>query len=438
MTKKILFLSLFITSLLFSNEVVTSYDQALKLFKEKNYKKAYGIFSSLSKNDLENQFLNFYLGRSAYELGEYDLAISYYDRILFAQPNNLRAKLETAQSNLMLKNYSQAIKTFNDVLVNANTPADIKKSIEAKLAYINNTMQKHFISGALVFDLSYDSNVNNSATAGEYSVFVPQLGTDLTLSNSTKEESDYYYDAIAVLNHVYKYKENISLNNNLVVYTQDYDTKKDSNIDVVSLTSTPTFIEGQNKYGVGIGMDYINFNDKAYIKNYSLILSNSHIFSQASLNDITFKMSKKLYAQDTDKPKNAYVFDLTNNLKYKTEKYGLFTLKTSFNKELAIKTTRTDVTKKSFEINLENSLALASEYNLNTTLGSKKVIYRDTDVNFLNRRVDQINTLSIGITKPLRKNLLFALKGTVTNNMSNQAPFDYKKQLIKSSLIYTF
>ncbi|MGB7401583.1 MAG: hypothetical protein WA916_03345, partial [Arcobacter sp.] len=63
MTKKILFLTLFITSLLFSKESLTSYDQAVKLFNEKAYEKAYEIFLSLSKNDLENQNLNFYLGR---------------------------------------------------------------------------------------------------------------------------------------------------------------------------------------------------------------------------------------------------------------------------------------------------------------------------------------------------------------------------------------
>ena len=438
MIKNIFLSSVFTVSIVLGAESLTSYDQAVKLFNEKAYEKAYEIFLSLSKNDLENQNLNFYLGRCEYEQGKYDIAISYYERILFAQPNNLRAKIEIAQSNLMLKNYTQAIKDFNAVLVNADTPPDVKKSIESRLAYIKQTMQKHFISGALVFDLSYDSNVNNSATAGDYSVFVPQLGTDLTLNNDAKEESDYYYDDIAVINHVYKYNEEFSLNNNLVVYTQDYDTKKDSNIDVISFTSTPTFYKGANKYSSGIGMDYVRYNDKGYLKNYNLILSNSHIFNQITLNDITFKLSKKLYDQEEDKQKNAYVFDLTNSLKYKTESVGLFTLDTSYNKEIEIYEQRTDVSKESFEIGLENSLALPYKFNLNTNINSKKVIYRDTDVNFLSRRVDKINSASIGITRPLRKNLLFALKATATNNMSNQEPFDYKKQVIKSSLIYTF
>ena len=338
----------------------------------------------------------------------------------------------------MLKNYTQAIKDFNAVLVNANTPVDIKKSIEERLAYIRQTMQKHFISGALVFDISYDSNVNNSATAGTYSVFVPQLGTDLTLNNNAKEESDYYYDAIAVINHVYKYNENFSLNNSLVAYTQDYDTKKDSNIDIISFISTPTFYKGANKYGTGFGIDYVRYNDKDYLKNYNLILSNSHLFTQTTLNNITFRLSKKLYDQEEDKQKSAYVFDLTNSLKYKTENFGLFTLDTSYSKELEIYEQRTDVSKESFEIGLENSLALPYKFDLNTNINSKKVIYRDTDVNFLSRRVDKITSASIGISRPLRKNLIFALKGTATNNISNHAPFDYKKQVIKSSLIYTF
>ena len=438
MIKKITFLTLILSSLLFGVESLTHYDQALKLFKDKNYKEAYKIFYLLSKNDLGNQNLNFYLGRCAYEEGEYDIAISYYERILFMQPTNLKTKIEIAQSNLMLKNYTQARKFFNEVLGNINTPFDIKEEIKAKLLYIEKTVQKHFFSGALVFDVSYDSNVNNSASSSEYSIFVPQLGTDLTLENSVKDESDYIYDAVAVLNHVYKYTNNISINSNFLLYSLDYDTKKDSNIDVISFTTTPKFYTALNTFSSGIGIDYIRFNDNDYLKNYNLILTHSHIFSPITLNELSFKTTKKDYDQKADKTKDSHLFELMNTLKHKTEHYGLFTLKTLLNKEISKKTTRTDVDKKSYEINLENSFPLPNKYNLTTSLGTKKVFYKDTDVLFLTKREDTINTVSLGISKPLRKNLLFALKGTIQKNISNQAPFDYKKHIIKSSLIYTF
>jgi len=438
MIKKILLSTSVITTLLLANESFTSYDQAVKLFKEKKYKDAYEIFYSLSKNDLGNQTLNFYLGRSAYEQGEYDLAISYYERILFAQPNNSRAKLEIAQSYLMLKNYVQAIKEFENVLVDTKIPPNVRTNVQSKINYINNTMQKHFFSGALIFDVLYDSNVNNAASTGDYSIYVPTLNSNLSLSNNGKEESDYSADTIAVLNHVYKYKENMTLNNNLVLYAQDYDTKKDSNIELISFSSTPTYFVGQNKFSSGLGLDYVRLNDKDYLKSYNLTFSNSHIFTQLVLNDISFKMSKKSYDQTADKNKDSYVFELKNAYKHKTEQYGLFTLNTIFNKEIERKPTRTDVTKKTFELNLQNSLPLPSKYTLNTKIGTKKVIYTDKDVNFLNRRTDKTHSFELGFTKPISKNLILGLTGTFTNVLSNQAPYDYSKQAVKSTLIYTF
>lgn len=438
MIKKLLLSSSIVTSLLLANESFTSYDQAVKLFKEKKYKEAYEIFYSLSKNDLANQTLNFYLGRSAYEQGEYDLAISYYDRILFAQPNNSRAKLEIAQSYLMLKNYVQAIKEFENILIDTKIPPNVRTTVQSRIDYINNAMQKHFFSGALIFDVQYDSNVNNAASAGNYSVYVPSLSSNLSLSNSGNEVSDYSADTIAVLNHVYKYKENMTLNNSLVLYAQDYDTKKDSNIEVISFSSTPTYFEGQNKFSSGLGLDYVRLNDKDYLKSYNLTFSNSHIFTQLVLNDISFKISKKLYDQTADKNKDSYVFELKNSYKHKTNDYGLFTLNTTFNKEIERKETRTDVSKRTFELSLQNSLPLPAKYTLNTKLGTKKVIYTDQDVNFLNRRTDKTNSFELGFTKSISKNLILGLTGTFTNVLSNQAPYDYSKQTVKSTLIYTF
>jgi tetratricopeptide (TPR) repeat protein len=438
MTKKVLISSILLSSILLAKEGFTSYDQALKLFKEKKYKDAYEIFYSLSKSDLGNQDLNFYLGRAAYEQGEYDLAISYYDRILFLEPNNSRVKLEVAQSYLMLKNYVQAIKEFQNVLIDTKIPQNVRTNVQSKLDFINNTMQKHFFSGALIFDLSYDSNVDNSSAAGDYTIYVPQLSSDLTLSNSSDTKSDYYADTIAVLNHVYKYKENMTLNNNMVLFAQDYDTKKDSNIQVLSLSTNPTYYLNQDKYSSGLGLDYVRLNDKDYLKTFNFTLSNSHIFTQMVLNDITFKISKKLYDQSSDKTKDSMVYELKNTYKHKTNDYGLFTLNTSYNKEIAIETTRTDVTKETFDINVQNSLPLPLEYTLNTTIGSKKVIYKDKDVNFLNRRTDKTHSFALGFTKPITKNLILGLTGTIQNTLSNQEPYEYNKQIIKSTLIYTF
>ena len=76
-----------------NNVYKAQYSKALKAFKNKNYDKSFKEFNLLFQNNLDNILINYYLGRSAYELGKYEFAISAYDRILIQEPNNSKVRL---------------------------------------------------------------------------------------------------------------------------------------------------------------------------------------------------------------------------------------------------------------------------------------------------------------------------------------------------------
>lgn len=211
MLKKLIISASIFTSVCLATDSFTNYDLAVKLFNEKKYKEAYEIFIKLSQNDLSNEKVNFYIGRILYELQEYDLAISYFERILFIQPTNTRSQLEIAQSYLMLKNYVQALNDFEELLKNKDLPENVSKNIQSRINYINSTMQKHFFSGVLMMNVMYDTNTNNGTEGTIYYSGLPTTGT--------APEKDYSAQLISVLNHAYKYNEQFSINNSFVFFT---------------------------------------------------------------------------------------------------------------------------------------------------------------------------------------------------------------------------
>lgn len=430
---KILLLAPFILNA----DVDSTFIKGKNLLSQKNYDEAYKVFYKLSQDDLSNMEIAFFVGRSAYEKGEYDLAISYYERILFQQPSNLRVKLEIAQSYLMLKNYIQAKKEFNEILKN-NIPKNVRENIKSKLAFIDNSLRKHFFSGQYLLDIIYDTNVDNSPNSGDYTVYVPEILNNVTLNNSGEKNSDYSLQNILALNHKYKINDNFYFNNDLVLLSQNYDEKKDSDIQVVSFLTSPTFLEGKDRFSFALGLDKVNLDNKAYLNIFNTIFSNTHIFSQTSKNDLSLKISKKYYQQNSDKEKNSLVFDLKNNYKIISNKYGMFSFNLNFIKEIEEKENRTDVSKNSYIASIQNDLPLQNKFNLTTKIENKKIIYREQDINFLTKRTDNNIIGSVMITKQLSKNLSFSLTATHSNVNSNQESFSYDKNVVKTSLNYSF
>lgn len=62
------------------------FQDGVLLFNNSEFQKAYDVFSKLVRKDPSNMDLNFYLGRSAYESGDYETAIFAYDRMLIQNP----------------------------------------------------------------------------------------------------------------------------------------------------------------------------------------------------------------------------------------------------------------------------------------------------------------------------------------------------------------
>ena len=149
-------------------KIIDDYTKALLLYKDKNYLKAYKLFLELSSKNLSDPNINFYLGRSAFELKKYSEAIVAFENVLFQKPDSTRVKFEMARAYFLNHQYNASKNMFLKVLDDKNSSDKLNDIAKKYLKAIALKEQKHFINGVVIAGVGYDSNINNSS---KYRVF---------------------------------------------------------------------------------------------------------------------------------------------------------------------------------------------------------------------------------------------------------------------------
>lgn len=420
----------------FSNELDKDYyNKALQSYKTKDYEKSYEMFSKLFVDNLDNTLINFYLGRSAFELGKYEFAISAYDRILINEPTNTRVRIELAQTYLQMGLFSQALKEFEISLQN-KMPKLVKKRVEANINFIRKNQQKHFFNVAAMYSIIYDSNVNAAPDGGTFDIYSPTLGTNLSLSNDGEKDSATIHLFALPVSYKYKVKENFIIDSSFVPLFMRYRGYKDKNIDAVSLDISPTYYNQDYKIGISFLHDLVYLGHKKYQSNSYLKPFYSKVIFNNFLYESSLKLGKVKYANLKDK--NSFYSEFTNNIKYASKSFGVFDFGISLGKENELYSTRTDVSNKFYSFSISNNFNIFDDYTLKTVVSFERTKYMDEDVNFLSKREDKEYNYSLELQKPISKKLSLLLGSNFININSNQEPFSYNKYSLKTSVFYSF
>lgn len=420
----------------FSNELDKDYyNEALQSYKAKDYEKSYEMFSKLFVDNFDNTLINFYLGRSAFELGKYEFALSAYDRILINEPTNTRVRIELAQTYLQMGLLPQSLKEFQISLQN-EMPELVRKRVEANINFIRKKQQKHFFNVSGMYSIIYDSNVNAAADGGTFDIYSPTLGTDLSLTNDGKQDSATIHLLAVPISYKYKLKENFIIDSSFVPLFMRYRGFKDKNIDALSLNISPTYYNQDYKIGISFLHDLVYLGHKKYQSNsyikpfYSKVIFNNFLY------ETSLKLGKVNYADTKDR--GSFHSEFANNIKYASESFGIFDFGISLGKENELYSTRTDVTNKFYSFSLSNNFNIFDDYTLKSAVSYERTKYIDEDVNFLSKREDKEYNYSLELQKPITKKLSFLLGSNFININSNQEPFSYDKYTLKASIFYSF
>jgi len=421
-------------SMVVAVEKTEQYNIALNYFRNNNFKKSYEMFYALFEKNLSNTLVNFYLGRSAFELGNYEVALAAYERILISEPNNTRVRLELAHTYMKMKNYDESKKEFKLALL-GQMPIEVRKKVEQNIIFMENKTQKHFFDVTTMLGIMYDSNIDATPTADSFQIYSPALNTNLTL-NSGKERSSTIYQALGYFNYKYKIDDNWMLDNSLTALQMKYINNKDKDLGVISLNLSPSYLTQGYKFSIGVLYDKVLLGHKTYQNNYYLNPKYTTVLNEKTIYETSLKLGRINYKQD--KNRSANLAELVNSIKYLTKDFGVFTFDATLGKEFEIKDARTDVENLYFEFGVSNSYELVDTYTLLSGFKYKQKMYDEVDVNFSSKREDKKYDISLGVQKIVSKNIFLNTGITYTDNSSNHPSSDYDKYTVKANLFYSF
>ncbi len=157
-------------------------DVASKLLESGDATQAYALLAPREIEFAGHVEFDYLLGIAALRVGKPDKATWTLERVLTLKPEFVPARLAIAQSYFALGNLAEAKTEFEQILALAPSP-EVEAWTQKYLALIAEPpapAPNSFLTGYAQMAIGYDSNVNASTDEGE--VFVPRLGTLITLS----------------------------------------------------------------------------------------------------------------------------------------------------------------------------------------------------------------------------------------------------------------
>lgn len=185
--------TLWLLVLLFSSaggQVLADTREVERLLEAGSYDAAYEHAVTLAPAREGDAEFDFLLGMAAVKSGHLPEAVFAFERVLIAQPENHRARLELARVYFLQKDYQSAKTEF--LTVRAKDPPDnVRKNIDIYLAMIDKEVAAltRTTSARISVMGGHDSNINSSTDTESLSV--PALGT-VILNEDSREISDQF------------------------------------------------------------------------------------------------------------------------------------------------------------------------------------------------------------------------------------------------------
>ncbi|KLE01216.1 tetratricopeptide repeat protein [Aliarcobacter butzleri] len=292
----------------YSNE---HFQKAIESYQNRLFQDSYILLQQYTKENKLSSDTTFILARSAYEIGKFSEALNLYKSMLKENPNNNRVKLELAQTYFQLKQYDEAKALYEEVLKEPGLPQNVRKNIEFTLNSLDKKSQKNFIKTTLGFGYGFDSNVdNNSSDNLVYWGNIPLSIED--------KKSDHVAEYILALNHTYKLKDDLTVDNRFVGYIQKYNNEYDNDLSLTVFGTGLSYYTQKSKLSLAFDYNYVWLDNSTYLNNYILTPSFDYQIDANLMYKTKLKLIKKDFKQTQYEFRDSTYYELQNSLVQKS------------------------------------------------------------------------------------------------------------------------
>ncbi len=417
------------TGTLFAAVDKQAYDEAMAVYNAKEYQKAYGEFKKLFFEDMSDPKVNFYLGRSAYESGQYNDAVAAYERVLISEPAHMKARVELARTYFVMRLYEQAEIEFTAVLLHP-IPEGVRKTINEYMKKIEDAKEKHMLNAMLNVMAQDDSNINNGN-----SYLANLSGGDAV--------SDRAVAAYLALIHTYKLSERDTFwITNANVYTQRYSEYGEYDV-TFPFVETGWQMKKKN-YSVSVlgGFESLTYGHEATFNGKSLAFVYDRQLTQNEVINAKLKATDREYVKAAHAGRDSLTTELSGKWQKLQASGAVYTATGSISVEKEKEDLRTDVNNNTYKLGfnyydkLGKKTAYSAYYNFNARQNHDTTTVAVLGVD--SKRSDTSHTIGASFINELDKRSYLTFYINHTKNESNQDLFDYDKTLAGVSYSINF
>tara|TARA_R110000868_G_scaffold218576_1_gene469061 strand:+ start:218111 stop:219406 length:1296 start_codon:yes stop_codon:yes gene_type:complete len=397
------------------------------------------LLSEISRNP-SNLNTNYRYAKLAEKLGKYYETIAAYERMLIANPDLERVKLDLALTYMKVGSLDEAKRLFLEVKAK-NPPPAVVTNIDKMLAVVEKGVKRHRFGANITLGYNSDTNPSASPNSGAVDVF----GVTIPIDDATGSGADEQKFVYASLNHSYVMptKKKHVWNSEASFYKSVQDNASELNTTVYTLKTGPTF-NAENKalrYGVNATCSRVNLAEYEYLNTLGYEVFADYILSKNAKIRLTHTREERSFAntpttttyEDRDGYTNEQKISLTS----------LMTPNDIFNTTVAVKREHTNVDyytnrSRSFAFNYTHLFKQGAFAHAGVSY--KTTNYKDVDT-FVNPnivRVDNERTLSFGVGQNITDNLTCSLIYQNRGIQSNIQNYEYSNERVTASMNWKF
>ncbi|MBI9089813.1 MAG: DUF560 domain-containing protein [Desulfobacterium sp.] len=405
------------------------------LFNAKDFNNAYDELFKAFVLDPGNSDINFYLGRAAFETGNYEMALMAFERVLMADPEAIRIKLEMGRTFALMGNGSHAKRYFNEVLA-THPPNRVKQNINAFLQTITAREKKHFFNGFLALGCDWDDNVR---VAPASDIINTVLGDIRLTGDSATSQEDFIVSATAVLKHTFRLPDKpLAWQTTGTGFHGVYGEETDLNTLFLGLNTGPDLTLGRFTAGIHGLFSHLDLDETRYQRSLGVESLVGFAATPSLLVNARCRYEKKTLFTDPERDAKTGSLELMAALVSGATWYNVAMAMEIENAENDTYTYDRYKGKFSVEHRFNRGLSVFANYDFQHTR------YKDPYALFNQKRDDTIHYLGGGLRQELwissnkDARLFLQLSYRYTNANSSLDLYEYEKNVVYSLLGYEF
>jgi len=389
---------------------------------------------AVGANDLVDEAL------SERDSGNVSESINILSEGLENNPNDLRIKLELASSYFFDKNYADARRLVNEVLLADTLPKTVRENADRFLQIIEmrGNVDNRFLSkykNSLNIFSGRDSNAN--LAPADSLLDIGQLPESFT--ENADDFNGFSYD-FSFTNPIEIGKkgesESLYQRSGISVYKKNYDSVDQSDLLVVSGRTDISYFSRDQWYSkANAGITHIKLGHKSLVNYYRLTGQLGYQF-ESSVLSFTFSTNKKDYVHSEDSEKEGYQFSQAVNYRIDMPYDMILTL----NAENSLMNLNEDsYSYHSNRVQFSVFAPLSDSISLYLGSGYTKNDYRDFEKYYLKKRRDTILKHRVQLEiDDIYEDFGIELSYTNYDRRSNNDIHIYDRNVLMFSLKYAF